>query len=73
MAIDRDLAAIDEAMAALRESHPDLGRIVECHLFGGMGLDAMAEILGLPPRSARKMWAEARARLIKTLESGSGG
>lgn len=67
-AADPEIVAIDRALSAVRTFDNDLGRIVECHLFGGMSLDEIAGVLGLPPRAVQKRWVQARTRLIDAVE-----
>jgi len=52
---------------------PGLGQVVEYHLYGGLSLEAIADILGLPLRTVRKRWNRARALLLDVLECRPGG
>ena len=71
--LEADFLAIDGALAALRKFDPDLGRVVECHLYGGMSLEAIADVLSLPRRTVRERWVRARTLLIDVLEGHARG
>jgi DNA-directed RNA polymerase specialized sigma24 family protein len=46
---------------------------VECHLYGGMSLEAIADVLSLPRRTVRERWVRARSLLIDVLEGHARG
>ncbi|MGW8264804.1 MAG: RNA polymerase sigma factor [Longimicrobiales bacterium] len=71
--LDSDLHAIDGALAALRAFDPELGQVVEYHLYGGLSLDAIANVLGLPLRMVRARWVRARTLLLDVLEGRARG
>lgn len=67
-----ELVELDEALTRLLAFNDRLGRIVECHFFGGLPLPETAKVLGISLRTAERGWARAKAYLHRMLESGSG-
>ena len=65
---DLDLLALDEALAGLAELHERQARIVELRFFGGMGVDEIAQVLGVSARTVDGDWAMARAWLRRELD-----
>jgi RNA polymerase sigma factor (TIGR02999 family) len=65
-----DTLALDEALAALEQTHPRMARIVELRFFGGLTEDEAAAELGISPRTARTEWAIARGWLHARLRAG---
>lgn len=60
---DSELLSLDEALERLAANKPDHARLVELRFFGGMtGADA-AEVLGISPATADRMWRYVRAWL----------
>jgi RNA polymerase sigma factor (TIGR02999 family) len=57
------LIALDEALARLASIEPAKTELVKLHWFGGMSLDAAAELLGISPSTADRWWAYSRAWL----------
>ncbi|HMD96556.1 MAG TPA: ECF-type sigma factor [Terriglobia bacterium] len=45
----------------------ELRRIVELKFFGGLTDEGAAELLVISPRSVKRNWSVARARLIREL------
>ena len=62
-----DIVALDDALAELSAQSERLGRIVELRFFGGLELQAIAELLGLSERTVRRDWRFARAWLTERL------
>src|SRR5262245_48569550 len=62
-----DLLDLDEALDALAVSYPQAAELVKLRFFVGLTLMKAAEALGLPPRTAARHWAFARAWLIEAL------
>jgi len=58
---------VDEALARLAEAEPDALRLVELRYFAGLSIPQAAEILGIAPRSADRLWAFARAWLRREI------
>jgi RNA polymerase sigma factor (TIGR02999 family) len=55
------VVALDEALGALAAFDPRLVRLIEYRVFGGLDSVAIAELLGLTPRSVQRDWQRARA------------
>ncbi len=60
-----ELVAIDEALAALARADADAAELVKLRYFAGMTVEEAAETLGIPPRTAYRNWAYARAWLYR--------
>ncbi len=58
-----ELLALDEAMAKLAASDEQAAQLVSLRYFAGLSLPQVAELLGISPRSADRVWAYARAFL----------
>jgi RNA polymerase sigma factor (TIGR02999 family) len=62
-----DLLDLDEALDRLAATYPQAAELVKLRYFAGLTLPEAAKALGLPPRSADRQWAFARAWLIEAL------
>jgi RNA polymerase sigma factor (TIGR02999 family) len=58
-----DLLALDEALTRLAGADEKAAKLVELRYFAGLSLPQVAEVLGISPRTADRLWAYARARL----------
>jgi RNA polymerase sigma factor (TIGR02999 family) len=58
-----DLIALDAALEKLAQSDPQAAELVQLRFFAGFTLLDAAEILGVSPRTAHRLWAYARAFL----------
>jgi RNA polymerase sigma-70 factor, ECF subfamily len=70
-----DLLGLDEALAALAEQSPRRARVVELHIFGGLTLAQIGEMLGVSRTTITDDWAFAKAwlsRRLRSLESAAG-
>ncbi len=63
-----DLLALDEALEKLAALDPRQARIVELRFFGGLGVEAAAQVLGVSTRTVEADWRMARAWLRRELE-----
>lgn len=63
----KDLVAIDLALTRLALEEPQKARVVEMRFFGGMTEAEIAEVLQVTPRTVRRYWAYAQARLYETM------
>jgi len=54
---------LDEALTRLAATDASAARLVQLRYFAGLALPEIAEILGISPRSADRVWAYARAWL----------
>jgi RNA polymerase sigma factor (TIGR02999 family) len=64
-----DLLALDEALHKLAATDADAARLVNLRYFAGLTLDEAAETLGISNRSANRLWAYARAWLLRALHA----
>jgi RNA polymerase sigma factor (TIGR02999 family) len=62
-----DLVALDAALVRLAATDPQAARLVELRHFGGMTVPEVAQVLGVSPRTADRVWAFARAWLHREL------
>ena len=62
-----DVLALDEAISKLAREHPAAAELVKLRVFAGLSHGEAAESLGLPRRSADRIWAYARAWLFDAL------
>ena len=60
-----DLVALDAALTRLAAHDPQAARLVELRHFGGLTMPEVAEVLGVSPRTADRVWAFARAWLYR--------
>lgn len=68
-----DLLAVDEALQRLSAVDPELVRIVELRVFGGLSHAEIADALGTSLRSVERGWRLARACLRRELEGHHAG
>lgn len=62
-----DLLELDDALDRLANEFPFAAELVKLRFFAGMTLGDAAEALGLPRRTADRLWAFARAWLADAL------
>lgn len=62
-----DLLAVDEALGRLAKVEPEAAKLVELRYFAGLSIPQAADILGIAPRSADRLWAYARAWLRREI------
>jgi len=63
--VREDLLALDEALTKLAAADPQAARLVELRYFGGLPVAEAARSLGVSPRTADRLWAFARAWLLR--------
>jgi RNA polymerase sigma factor (TIGR02999 family) len=63
--VREDLLALDEALTKLAAADPQAARLVELRYFGGLSVAEAARSLGVSPRTADRLWAFARAWLLR--------
>jgi RNA polymerase sigma factor (TIGR02999 family) len=66
---DDQLLAIHEALGELERRNPQAAELVKLRFFVGLNGEGAAKAMDLPVRSATRLWAYARAWLLKALES----
>jgi RNA polymerase sigma factor (sigma-70 family) len=62
-----DVLAVDEALDRLAARDAAAAELVKLHYFAGFTLEAAADVLGIPHRTAYRDWAFARAWLAQAL------
>ena len=67
---DDALLDLDDALDRLARSHPQAAELVKLKFFAGLTLHEAAAALSLPPRTADRLWAFARAWLADALDPG---
>jgi RNA polymerase sigma factor (TIGR02999 family) len=65
-----DLLELDDALGELARSDPELSRVVELRFFGGLGNEAIAEVLGVSVPTVVRRWRLARAWLFDRMGGG---
>jgi RNA polymerase sigma factor (TIGR02999 family) len=63
-----EILAVDEALAGLAAADPQAAELVKLRYFAGMSIPEAAEAMKLPPRSADRLWAYARAWLRRAIQ-----
>jgi RNA polymerase sigma factor (TIGR02999 family) len=69
---DEQILLLDEALTRLAEVRPQAAELVKLRFFSGLTEEEAAPILELSPRSARRLWAFARAWLRRDMERAGG-
>src|SRR5690606_19325851 len=64
---DDDLLAINEALTRLEATDPESAELVKLRYFSGFTNEEAAQLLGVSPRTAERLWAYARAWLLNDL------
>jgi RNA polymerase sigma factor (TIGR02999 family) len=64
---DEDVLAVDEALTNLAAVDRPAAELVQLRHFAGLTLPEVAEVLGVSPRTADRLWAYARAWLHREL------
>jgi RNA polymerase sigma factor (TIGR02999 family) len=62
-----DLVALDAALTRLAVEDPQGARLVELRHFAGLSVSEAAQVLGISPRTADRVWAYARAWLHREI------
>ena len=65
-----DIIALDEALGKLAQKDPVAAELVKLRYFAGLTLDQAGKILEIPPRTADRFWAYARAWLYHEIIKG---
>ncbi len=64
---DEDLLALDCALVRFTAIEPQAAELVQLRYFSGLTIPQAADLLGIAPRSADRLWAFARAWLYREL------
>ncbi|XZE44284.1 ECF-type sigma factor [Pirellulaceae bacterium SH467] len=62
------LLLLDEALTKLQDVDPQLAKLVELRMYGGLGYEGLAETLAITVYQARQKWQFARAWLKVAME-----
>jgi RNA polymerase sigma factor (TIGR02999 family) len=62
-----ELTALDEALNKLEAIDPRQSRIIELRYFGGLSIEATAEVLGISSATVKREWSMARAWLHRQI------
>jgi RNA polymerase sigma factor (TIGR02999 family) len=65
-----ELLRLDETLETLSKSDRRTAELVKLHCFAGLSIEQAADVLQIPPRTAYRDWAYARAWLFKRMEPG---
>ena len=65
---DERILLLDEALTRLAAARPQAAELVKLRFFSGLTAEEAAPLVGLSPRSARRLWAFARAWLRRDME-----
>jgi RNA polymerase sigma factor (TIGR02999 family) len=65
-----DLLALDEALTRLAATDRAAADLVQLRYFGGLSIPEAAELLGISPRTADRLWVYARAWLHDGVKGG---
>jgi RNA polymerase sigma factor (TIGR02999 family) len=60
--------ALDQALDTLAREQPRAAQVVELHWFAGLGLEQVAQLLGVVRRTVDRDWRYARAFLLAQLD-----
>ena len=66
---DEQILALDEALTRLAGVRSQAAELVKLRFFSGLTVDEAAPLVGVSPRSARRLWVFARAWLRRDMES----
>src|SRR5438105_6252480 len=69
--VPEDLVALDEALTKLAVLDKTAADLVHLRFFAGLPLSEVAQLLGISPRTADRLWAYARAWLHQEIQGGS--
>lgn len=65
---DEHLLLLDSALAKLAAVRPQAAEVVKLRFFSGLTIDEAARVIGVSPRTARRLWVFARAWLRREME-----
>ncbi len=66
---EEQVLLLDDALSKLAEKRPQAARLAGLRLYAGLSSEEAAPILGISPRTARRLWLFARAWLRRQMES----
>lgn len=65
---DEQILLLDEALTRLATVRPQAAELIKLRFFSGLKVEEAAPLLGLSTRTARRLWAFARAWLRREME-----
>jgi RNA polymerase sigma factor (TIGR02999 family) len=65
---DEQLVQLDDALTRLAGVRAQAAKLVKLRFFAGLSAEQAGEILGLSPRTGRRLWSFARAWLRREME-----
>jgi RNA polymerase sigma factor (sigma-70 family) len=65
---DDQLLDLDDALTRLAAVRPQAAELVRLRVFAGLTTEEAAPLIGLSARTARRLWAYARAWLRRDIE-----
>src|SRR4051794_34567285 len=66
---DEQILLLDEAITRLAGLRPQAAELVSLRFFAGLTVEGAATVVGISPRTARRLWVYARAWLRREMES----
>jgi RNA polymerase sigma factor (TIGR02999 family) len=66
---DDQVLLLDEALTRLASVRPPAAELVKLRFFSGLTVEEAAPLVGVSPRTARRLWVYARAWLRREMES----
>jgi RNA polymerase sigma factor (TIGR02999 family) len=69
---DEQILQLDGALDRLAAVRPQAAELVKLRFFSGLTAEEAAPMVGLSPRSARRLWGFARAWLRRDMERSAG-
>jgi len=61
------ILALDEAILRLEKVSPDVAAVVRLRFYAGLSVEETAQALGISPRTVKREWTYARAKLFREL------
>jgi RNA polymerase sigma factor (TIGR02999 family) len=71
-ASNEQILLLNEALTRLAAARPQAADLVKLRFFSGITIEEAAPMLGLSPRTARRLWVFARAWLRRDMERAAG-
>jgi len=65
--VREDLLALDEALTRFAAAYPQAAQLVQLRYFAGLPIPEAAQMLDISPRTADRLWAFARAWLMREI------
>jgi RNA polymerase sigma factor (TIGR02999 family) len=65
---DEEILLLDEALTRLATVRPQAAEVVKLRFFSGLTVEETAPLIGVSPRTARRLWVFARAWLRREME-----